>query len=642
MLGKVLRVDLGKEKVYVTNETVKYYRKFLGGRGLNQYFLYRETTPQTNPLDPKNPLLLGAGTLVGTRAPGAVRLNVDSKNYFNNGVGSANAAGEFAPALKAAGFGNIIVKGRANKPVFLWVENEQVEIRDATKLWGKTTWKTVDILRKKLGRNVQVASIGPAGEKLVRGAAVIVNKARAAAKCGLGSIMGSKNLKAVAVKGTGEVEVANPEKFNKLVKKAWRKVEKSRTPKRLHELRTISAMKRKNELCSNPVKHFQNGYVEPEKLEKVSPEEFRKYEVKKLSCSSCPIGCRAYYKINEGPYTGTEGEAVEANSVADFASKLEIYYVPAVIKAHILCNQYGIDIDTAAESIAWAYECYEKGILTEKDTDGLKLVWGNHETLMELIRKIAFREGFGNVLAEGVKRAAEKVGRKSQKYAIAMKKQDLYETMRMPKGWALGAALSTRGGGHCSGSPIVEHTYEKISPETALKIYGVATATNPSTYKGKAELVAYHEKLHAVLNSLGICFFSTVWYDVDLLTPQDLADLVSAALNWDISSEELMQIGERIHNLERTYNFLHAGFTRKDDYPPERFFNEPIKSGPYKGEKLHRDKFDQMLDRNYKIHGWTLEGIPKPETLRKLGLDFAAEDLENALKNKQDEMEVVV
>ena len=629
LVGKTLRVDLDKERIEITDEGAKAYENFLGGKGLNQYFLYNGVKPDVEPFNPSNLLIVGAGLLTGTLIPGATRTNFDTKNVFNGGVGSANVGGDFGPELKFAGFGNVIIKGRAEKPVYLWIKDDSAEIRDAGKIWGKGTSHTTEWIREDLGEeDVQIASIGPAGENLVRGACIMVNGTRAAAKCGVGAVAGSKNLKAIAVKGSKAVEVAEPERFIELAKRAWKKIRFSRTAKIIREGRTFSTLEAKNAICNMPQRNFQDGHMDPEKIKMVNSQAFAKYELSKFACFSCPVWCRAYYRVEEGPYAGTEGEAVEMNSIADFASKLDIPYAPAVIKAHLICNDYGMDIDAAAGAIAWAFEAYEKGAITKEEADGLELKWGAHEVLMSLLKKMAYREGFGDLLAEGSYRASRKIGKGSEEYAITMKRQDLYEEVRVPKGWALGVALSTRGGGHCSGAPLVER--EKFPSGVAKKIYGVETTTDPTTYNGKAKLVVFHERFHNVLHSTGICFYTSAWVYPDWLNQEDIAGLVSAATGIEITPEGLLRIGERIHNLERAFNILHVGFGREDDYLPERFFEEPIKSGPYKGEKLDRKKFDEMLDENYRMHGWDERGIPTRETLNNLGLEYVAKDLELA------------
>lgn len=621
LAGKILKIDLTSKEILITEREEEIYRNFLGGRGLSQLLLYENVKPGVSPLDSQNVLLFGAGLLVGTSAPGAVRLSIDTKNLFSNGIGSANAGGNFARGLKSVGFGAIVITGKAREPVYVSIIDNSISIRDAKRIWGKTVSKTVDIIRGELGEDTQIVSIGPAGENVVRGACIIVNKSRVAAKCGIGAVMGSKKLKAIAVRGSKAIEMAKPKDFLAISNNAWEKVKNSKATKILNMYGTLLSAKPKNAIGALSFRHYQDGFMKPNDLKKIDENAFKRYEQRRYSAIGCPIRCRATYGIRTGPYAGTIGEAMEANTIQDFGYKLDINYPPAIIKANILCNEYGMDMDTVAESIAWAYECYEKGIIDEKDTNGLKLTWGNHEALITLIEKIAYRKDFGDILAEGSKRASEKVGKGSQELAITMKGQDLYETIRMPKGYGLGAALATRGGGHCSGSPLTEFSIGEISPEVAQRIYGVSTASDPGTYKGKAKLVAYNERLHAVLNSLGICFLATVWEGADSLTWGDLADLVSAATGWTIDENNLMEIGERIHTLERWFNAIHAGFDRKDDYPPQRFFDEPIKSGPYKGEVIDKAKFDEMLTENYKIHGWNKRGLPEHKRLKELGLN---------------------
>jgi aldehyde:ferredoxin oxidoreductase len=498
LTGRVLKVDLTTQETVMFDEDPEVHRTFLGGRGLNQFFLYNHLDSEKSPLDPEISLCFGAGLLSGTRVPAATRLSIDAKNNFSEGVGSTSAAGGVAPSLKRAGIGMIIVEGRAERPVYLSIENGSVRIEPSSEFWGKTTAETVDGLKKRMGKDIHVACIGPAGENRVRGASVMVDKGRAAAKCGMGAIMGSKNLKAIAVRGTQPVRVANSDEFEALCREAWSKVSQSMSAKTLSTWGTKLSAKGKNAVGAIAFRHFQDGFTKS--LEGFDENAFAPYEQKRFSCPGCPISCRQLFRIDTGPYAGVEGESIQANSIQDFGAKLDIRYTPAIIKAHLLCNEYGMDIDTVAESIAWAFECFEKGILTERDTKGLQLGWGNHEVLITLIQQIAYRQGFGDILAEGVKRASEIIGRGSQSLAVSMKGQDLYEDMRMPKGYVLGAALSTRGGGHCSGSPMVEFSSKEY---------------DAAGYEGKANLVASTERFHAVLNSLGICFFVTTWEGPD-------------------------------------------------------------------------------------------------------------------------------
>jgi aldehyde:ferredoxin oxidoreductase len=357
----------------------------------------------------------------------------------------------------------------------------------------------------------------------------------------------------------------------------------------------------------------------------------RDYEVGRRGYLACPLYCSHLYKINEGPYAGLVCEGFEFNDVWNFMSRFDIDYLPAVIKFHSLCNEYGLDQDSSSCTIAWAFECYEKGIITEKDTDGLKLEWGDHRVVAELLRKIAYREGIGNILAEGSQKASTFVGKGSERYVVHLKGQDSIEPMRAAKGWALGCCVSTRGGGHTRGANLIELSYRTIPPEVAQRVWGIPRVEGPSSYENKAKLVVYYERLQAIVDSLGLCLFTSTWWSPDLLGPEEYAKLYSTSTGREISGEELVVMAERIHNIEKAFNILHAGFGRQDDYPPGRFMEEPIKSGRAEGELLSRNEWDKVLDEYYELHGWDREtGWQKRGQLEKLGLEEVAEDLEKA------------
>ena len=624
--GKILRVNLTARKI--SHESIKKYtNKFLGGRGINQWILYNETAPWVHPFEPANRLIFGTGPLVGTLVPAANRFNVDAKNPYTGGVGSGNAGGYFGPELRFAGWDNIVFQGRASKPVYLWINDNHVEIRDASFIWGSTTWQTDDLIKEdRDDKDIQIACIGPAGENLVRPACIITNKARAVGRCGLGAVMGSKNLKAVAVRGTGSISVENTERFMEAVDEALEKINLSPYAKALGKYGTAYVMP--NDFSLMPMRNFQDGYMDPAKLEKLSMTEYMEGS---LGGFNCPIHCSHFLRITEGQYAGEACEGIEGNAIWDFGCKLGIEYGPAIIKAHSLCNQYGLDQDNTSGALAWAFECYQRGLLTEQDTDEYQLKWGDHEVVLEFLKKMAYRQGFGDVLAEGSKRASEIIGRGSEKYAMHVKGQDLAEPIRTCKGWALGVVVSTRGGGHCSGAPSTE--FMNVSPEVSKKIWDVETAGQPTSYEGKAKMVVYYERFHELLNCLGVCFYTSNWETTDLLWPKDYAKFLSAVTGRKITGKELMLIGERIHNIEKAFNMLHASFSRKDDYPPERLVKEPVRSGPLRGERLDRNSWDKMLDEYYLLHNWDKKtGWPTRKCLTALGLTGIANDLQRAGK----------
>jgi len=614
--GQILRVDLSNKDT-TTEPTTNYTHSFLGGRGINVWLLYNEVKPWIWPFDPANRLYFGAGVLTGLPIPGACRLALESRSPLSalGGLGSANAGGHFAPELKFAGYDAIVIQGRSRTPCYLWIQDDTVEIRENESLWGKTTWETDDIIKEQVGeKDLQTAAIGPAGENLVRAACVIVNRGRAAAKCGLGAVMGSKNLKAVAVKGTEALTVAKPNEFMRLAEEIWNKVDGNEYIEK--ELRPFgtSYVERGNELGDNPVRNFQDGFWDPEKVQRVGKNEIVRHSSRRLGCFSCPVACSFYLRVEEGEFQGIEGEGIEGNTQRNFGCRLDIDDISAVIQMHFLCNQYGLGEDETAGAIAWATECYERGMITKRDTDGYKLGWGEIETILALIRKIAFREGFGELLGEGSWRASKILGRGSEKYSMSIKGHDLYEPLRVVKAYALGSIVSPRGPCHLRGSisaPVSVGDEERLQP--------VSDARNIRSYENKARLVAYQENFKAVIDSLGLCLMVTQTQNPNLINYEDISQILSAATGWDVRVAELVEIGERIHNVEKAFN-ARAGMARRDDYPPWRFF-EPIPSGPSRGESLDRKRFEKLLDEYYRARGWDVtSGLPSKSKLETLGL----------------------
>jgi len=386
----------------------------------------------------------------------------------------------------------------------------------------------------------------------------------------------------------------------------------------------------KNQSCSIPYRNFQETYVPMGSSKKIDPDIFlEQYKERDIACVACPIHGSNFYRINHGPYAGLVTEGFELETSVSFAGKLAIDYAPAIIKGHSLCNQLGLDLDNCTTTIAWAFECYQRGILTKKDTDGLKLEWGDYGVVFELARKQAHREGFGNILAEGCRYASDIVGRDSSYYAITMKGQDLYEEIRLPIGWGLGACVATRGGGHTTGAPGNE-IFAALDPqfaELAKRVFGVKNL-DPMSYEDKAKLVLYFERLQEINNSLGICIFATAWQDPAQMSFAEIAELYSAATGWETTADELIRTADRILNLEKAFNVLHAGLDRKDDYPPERLLKEPI-SGPLKGFTLSKEKFGEILNEYYRLHNWDVDtGLQTKKCLKNLDLADVADDLD--------------
>lgn len=629
-VGRILRVDLSSGRVMVES-TWDYASEAIGARGIGQWILFHELEPPLAPLDPGNKLILGAGPLVGTLAPTSSRLSVDSMNPFTGGTSYSNVGGHFAPELKYAGFDSVVIEGQAEQPVVLEISDGEARLREASHLWGKTTWETASALRQELGdRRLKTATIGPAGENLVRGACIIVGNKRAAGRGGSGAVMGSKRLKAVAVRGSGAIRVHDPERFLAEVERCRRIINKSAEIRVLRKCGTHGAFAAGGYYgtVAQPVRNYSDEDWNPEKTNHLKESLFReRWEVRRLACFNCPIYCSHFYRIEDGPFAGTACEGMDTNTVRAFGSNLDIDYAPALLKAQALVSQLGIDVDMCAASIALAFELYERGIISKKETGGLELNWGNYEAALTLVEQIAYRRGFGEVLADGARYAAEKIGRGAEKYAMHIKGADLNEAgMRYNRAWAFGITTSTRGGGHLDGAPTLP--FLGITPEQGEALCGVPTAGDPLVYEENAALVIWFENMKAGLDMVGLCDFTCPTIDVNLLTPDDYAALFSAATGVEMSGEELMQVGRRIHNVEKAFNTLHAGFTREDDYPPDRLFDEPARSGPYEGEALDREKWARMLDRYYCLQGWDVRtGWQTEAGLLELGLHQVAEKL---------------
>ena len=635
--GKILRINLSTGKI-TTEAYNQPTKRFLGGRGVNQWVLFNELPSNISALDSDNIITIGTGPLVGTLVPGASRINIDSKNTFTSGIGSSSTGGNFAPELRFAGYNNIVIKGKSESPVYLLINDDQVEIKDATHLWGHTTWETDAMIKEETGdNNIRMLYIGPAGENLVRGACIITDLEKAAGRCGMGAVMGSKNLKAIAVRGTGSIELADPQLFMKTVDEILDRLKASDFLKRRGEHGIYGQVLWGENYRESSWRNFQGGYIpNPEQIAGIHPDVFlNKFKKKSISCFSCPIHCRGLYEVKDGPYAGLLSEGLENNDIQLFGGKLNIFDPSVILKLRSLCNQYGLDTDNATGAIAWAFECYQRGIINKETTDGLKLEWGDHETYIELIRKITYKEGFGKILAEGSKKASEIIGKEAQRYSVNIKGQDLMENIWSDKGWALGTVLSARGGTHTRGA-VLGSRFAGISSEDSRKYYGTDVIGNPREYEGKAKLVTFFEKLEALADSLGLCTFATIlWAPApNAIDHKDMAKLFSSSTGVDINDKELLMIGERIHNLEKAFNVLHTNWTRKDDYPPRRFVEEPVKMhGQLEGECLPLDKWDKMLDEYYELHRWDKgTSWPPKVTLQQLDLRDVADKLEKAGK----------
>lgn len=626
--GTILRVNLTNHEVVRDPLKADFARKWLGGEGFGAKLLWDEVGPEVEDgLDPRNVLVYASGPLTSTLAPGCGRLEIVTKSPITGIFGDSNCGGHFAPEFKQAGYDAIVIEGRADKPVYLWIDNDHVEIRDAVRLWGKTVPETDELIKEELGdKNIQVSCIGPAGENLVRFAILVNNLVRAPGWTGCGAVAGSKNLKAVAVRGTKGVRIARPDEFEQACWEARQKLLKlaSLPTSRLMGTMYLIAM-----MQMRGWSHVQNFNITTcPHFEQVRGEKWaEEFVVKTLGCHGCEVHCSHFCVIKEGPYAGHMGEGYEYGSIGAYVFWYGSPSLPFAMAASKYCNDYGLDASEPGMLLAWATDCFKRGILTEKDTDGLVLDWGDERVALEVLKRITHRQGFGNLLAEGLSRAASKLGRGSQAYAHTIKGRASYESpSRGSYGRALSAATSTRGADHLKGYPTIEG---RASPEMAKNLFGDARATDGRSPEAKAAMAADNRLICTITDIMGTCKFSSRWLQpFDGLTEADYARMTAAATGLDLTAEELMTVARRVYTLEHAYN-VRLGLNRKDDTLPEIFFEQPFNAGPLKGFVYNKQDFDRMLDEHYQHWGWDVQtGIPTRKTLEVLGMKDVADELE--------------
>ncbi|MBI4331180.1 MAG: aldehyde ferredoxin oxidoreductase family protein [Chloroflexi bacterium] len=620
--GTILRVDLttGETKKLPLEES--FARKWLGGEGFGAKYLWDEVGPEVEDgLDPRNLLMYTTGPLTGTLAPSSGRLEIVTKSPITNIFGDTNAGGHFAPELKNAGYDLLIISGKADKPVYLWIDDDSVEIRDARQLWGKTVPETDEAIKKEVGDKwIQVSCIGPAGENLVRFAILMNNLSRAPGWTGCGAVAGSKNLKAVAVRGTKGVRIARPAEFEAA---CWRARERVTALQSLPVMRKMGTMMLIRNMHLGGYLHKHNygvTQVTAEEMERVSGDRFaQEYVQKSLGCYGCAMHCSHFCVIKEGPYAGTQGEGYEYGSLDGYilwGGSLNLAYG---IHATKFCNDYGLDSTEPGELIAWATDCFQRGIINAEDTGGLVLNWGDQKMGMELMRRIVYREGFGDVLAEGLWRASRKIGKGSEYYAPTIKrKQSQEKPTRASYACALLSATSTRGADHLKGFPSFERRH--LSPEMGRKVWDNPHVVNPRSSEGKIPMAVYYRLMCTLGDLLGVCKFVGRWFNpLDGLMEKDWAEMTSLATGVDFSPEELLTICRRVYTLEQAYNHR-LGLSRKDDTIPKMFFQEAFNTGPLQGHVLKEKEFQKMLDEYYDYWGWDRNGTPTRKALEALDL----------------------
>jgi aldehyde:ferredoxin oxidoreductase len=626
--GRILHVDLNGEDSWIEPLSHEKIEKFLGGRGVNASYLWELLEPGINPLGEKNVLIFGTGALTGTLAPASGRTTITCKSPATNLYLKSSAGGHWGPELKFAGYDHLIVHSISKRPVYIWINDDNVEIRDATKLWGNDVESTEDLIRRELGDDrIEVACIGPAGENKVLFASIMLGHC-AAGRGGVGAVMGSKLLKAIAVRGSLPVRVAKPNDFMKTTSKFHQELASLPERQNLMKYGTSTLVQTRNKQHLLPTKNFQEVHFE--NAERISGEYLveKGYLANRSGCAVCGTACHRYTKVGEGPYKGSQNGGPEYETVASLGSGCGINDTAALLKASELCNRYGLDTISTGGVIQWAMECYERGLITSEDTDGLELTWGNGDTVIQLISNIAYRHGIGSLLAEGTRRASEKVGRDSWKWAIQSKglEQSRAET-RARKGYALAFAVNPRGADHLHTQCYAENGASPAARMLIKRICGSEEYASHVLTEKRAEIVRYHEDWYATVDCLGLCSFVTISRGY-LIQPKDMREIYEYATGIALKEEALLGIGRRIINLERVFN-VREGATRSDDTLPWRIMNEPIPSGDYKGFVTSREELDQMLDEYYGLHGWNREtGRPTKECLKRLDLADIIDQLE--------------
>ena len=615
--GRILRVNLSDATISVDEPDASFYRRYLGGTGFIGYFLLKEVPRGADPLGPDNKLIFATGPITGVPVAGGGRNSVGAKSPLTNLYGGGEVGGYWGAELKHAGYDAIIIEGKPKNPVYLWINDGEAEIRDARHLWGMTTGECEKLIKEELGdRSIRVAQIGPAGENLVRFACVINDLRDACGRSGIGAVMGSKQLKAIAVRGHQKVELADAEAISSMAKWFRDNFSNNRLLSNLSTRGTAGDFVAFNRIGSLPTRNFQEGVFDG--ASKISVEAMEAGALKeRRGCYACPVQCKAVVSVSgqynvDPAYGGPEYETQAALGSLCGVDELE-----AILKGNELCNANGLDTISTGVTIAFAMECFEHGILTEKDSGGLALNFGNAEAMVKLIEMIACKEGFGKVLAEGSARAAQAIGKEAEEFAMHVKRQEIpMHEPRWKHGLGLGYIIHPAGADH--NDNIHDNLFEKrIANElNSLGVFEPLPVSDLSS--AKVRLLHYGSTWRHMLNCLVICNF--INYN---LTAQQVVDLVRATTGWPTSVFELMKVGERCIQMTRAFN-IREGMAKDEDKLPGRFFT-PLRSGPLQGIKIGKEDLEKARDIYYDMAGWNKEsGAPTLGKLQELGIEWVA------------------
>jgi aldehyde:ferredoxin oxidoreductase len=610
-VDKTLMVNLSDhsvEEVYFSDD-IK--RKFIGGYGFGAKYIYENQKPGVNPLSEDNIFTLFAGPLTGLNFPAVSRFTICGKSPLTNTWGDSNGSGHFGPELKFSGLDGIIIKGASEKPVYLLLEDGQIKIKDGSSLWGKDTYETEDILKEIHGKKAEIICIGTSGENLCLLSAVITRKGRAAARGGLGAVMGSKKIKAIVAIGSKDVHIADIERF-KLVKNKF--IKEIKNGCNLSEFYTTTGTPgyATNGLLSgdSPVKNWSGSSEDMKDFSELEYDNIEKYKVKRNACYCCPIACWGHVMINDGNYKLKEmSHMPEYETISAFGSYSLNNNFESIIKCNDICNRFGIDTISVGATVAFAINCFENNIISKKDTGGIELTWGNHKAIVDLTEKIANREGIGEILSNGVKAASAIIGKGSEEFAVHVQGQELpAHDSRFEPGFAVSYTLDATPGRHCQfGSFVLPSGIERELPE-------IRFVFDKTEYKDRAKAQRVMSSFMHIINTLGACLFG--YFSGDVTNWQEC---YSAVTGWDVSLRELIKTGERIGTIRHLFN-LREGITPTNmSYPKIAKGIPPLESGPLKGIVVD---FDSMRKEYLEEMGWDLKTcIPSGSKLKDLELE---------------------
>lgn len=624
--GKMLKVNLDREEIVKEITPTDLTEKYLGGAGLGAYFLYHHVPPEVKADSPENCVIVAAGPLNGTIMPCSGRLSATILSPVTGIFADSNSGGDFTPELKFAGYDLLMITGKAKRPVYLWIDGEKVELKDAKHLMGKDTWEVDELLRKELGDwRIKTALVGPAAQRGILYGCLVINKYRTCGKTGVGSTLAQKNMLGIVVRGRKGISIHDPSSFEKQCDKILASMKSSAGYPSYSVLGTYGVADVYQETGRMPWKNHQEAMVPQELFKNICSDNFVKnFKVRDVACFNCPVHCSHWFEVKEGRYAGEKGEKPELVALM-IAALVGCSDLGFICHYQNECNRYGIDMMECGNTLALAFEAYQRGLITMKETDGIPLEWGNIDSFEKIFEKIVHFEGFGKILGLGVKRTAEWIGKGAERFAIEVKGygMSLVEIRNAPH-WGLAFATASRGGDHLKALPFVVGNDLKMFRD----LFGdqpPEELTSLLEINGKGKMVAWFENYNAVIDSLGLCKLA---YKIGWIHPMDLAPALSYATGISYDFKKLLECGERICNMEKAFN-ARLGLTRKDDTVPRRFLEEPISAGPRKGEHLG-SVLPKMLDDYYEARGWDKEtGLPTRAKLETLGLKEIADDLES-------------